>query len=275
MSRNRVAVVAGLLVGMGMWVESAEAQWQRTDEGWCEEDWGDRDTDRSCLVLESSFDDPGALSIDGGLNGGVTVEGWERDVVEVRAKVWAQARDMERAEQLVDAVEIEMVRGRLSAEGPRTDRRESWGVSWEVFVPFDTDLDIEAHNGGISVTEVSGRIRFEALNGGVRLTELAGDVQGSTTNGGLRIELAGAEWDGQGLDVQTTNGGVEISVPEGYSARLETGTVNGGISLDFPVMVEGRVGRRLATTLGEGGATVRATTTNGGVKILRGGRAIR
>jgi hypothetical protein len=203
------------------------------------------------------------------------VEGWERDVVEVRAKVWAQARDMDRAEQIADAVEVSMVRGRLSADGPSTDRRESWGVSWEVLVPFDTDLDIETHNGGITLTEVGGRIRFDALNGGVRLTEVAGDVRGSTTNGGLRIELAGAEWDGEGLDVQTTNGGVEIRVPEGYSARLETGTVNGGIDLDFPVRVEGRLGRRLATTLGEGGATVRATTTNGGVKILRGGRAIR
>ena len=275
MRRNRVAVAVALLVATGVWAEGAEAQWQRTDEGWCEEDRGGRDTDRACMVLEGSFDDPGALSIDGGLNGGVTVEGWERDVVEVRAKVWAQARDPERAQQIADAVELSMVRGRLTADGPRTERRESWGVGWEVLVPFDTDLDVETHNGGISLTEVSGRIRFEALNGGVHLDQLGGDVQGATTNGGLRVELAGAEWDGQGLDVQTTNGGVTILVPEGYSARLETGTVNGGIDLDFPVMVEGRVGRRLATTLGEGGATVRATTTNGGVSIERAGRAIR
>ena len=114
-----------------------------------------------------------------------------------------------------------------------------------------------------------------ALNGGVHLTDVAGDVQGSTTNGGLHIELTGSSWDGEGLDVETTNGGVTIRVPEDYSARLETGTVNGGIDLDFPVTVQGRIGRRLTTTLGDGGPTIRAFTTNGGVRVTRRGRAIR
>jgi DUF4097 and DUF4098 domain-containing protein YvlB len=144
-----------------------------------------------------------------------------------------------------------------------------------VRVPHGTDLDIETFNGGIGVTDVNGRIRFQALNGGVHLAGIGGDVQGRTTNGGLRIELDGRSWDGEGLDVQTTNGGVTLQVPENYSARLETGTVNGGIQLDFPVTVQGRIGRRLTTTLGEGGPTIRAVTTNGGVKVVRGGSAVR
>ena len=275
MKRNRVAVAAALLVASGVAVEGVEAQMQRTDVGWCEDDWGGRDTDRFCLALEGTFDDPGSVHIDGGLNGGVTVEGWERDVVDVRAKVWANAESEERAEEIAGQVEVRMVDGRLAAEGPRTGRRESWGVGWEVLVPFDTDLDIETTNGGIEVTEVSGAIRFEALNGGVHLTQVGGDVRGGTTNGGLHIELDGSQWQGEGLDVETTNGGVTVRVPEGYSARLETGTVNGGIELDFPITVQGRLGRRLTTTLGEGGPTIRATTTNGSVKILRGSSAVR
>jgi hypothetical protein len=104
---------------------------------------------------------------------------------------------------------------------------------------------------------------------------VAGDVRGRTTNGGVHVELDGRRWDGAGLDVQTTNGGVTLEVPADYSARLETGTVNGGLDLEFPVTVQGRIGRRLATTLGEGGPTVRAMTTNGGVRILRSENAIR
>lgn len=275
MKRSRVAVAAVLLVTGGVVAEGADAQWQRTDVGWCDDDRRGRDTDRFCLAFEASFDDPGALSIDGGLNGGVAVEGWERDVVGVRAEVWANARTPERAEELAAQVEVRFVDGRLVAEGPRTDRRESWGVGWEVRVPFETDLDIETTNGGIDVTEVLGRVRFRALNGGVHLTDIGGDVRGSTTNGGLHVELSGAEWEGEGLDVETTNGGVTLRVPEGYSARLETGTVNGGIELDFPITVQGRLGRQLTTTLGDGGPTIRATTTNGGVKIQRGSSAVR
>ena len=275
MSRNSFWVVLAVVVMGGVAATQAQAQWQRADVGWCDQDRGGRDQDRFCLALEADFDDPGALSIDGGMNGGVTVEGWERSGVEVRAKVWANARSPERAEEIADAVEVRMDDGRLSADGPDTGRREGWGVSWEIMVPHSTDLDIETFNGGIAVADVSGRVRFEALNGGVRLSEIGGDVQGRTTNGGLHIELDGTNWEGEGLDVQTTNGGVTLRVPENYSARLETGTVNGGIDIDFPVVVEGRIGRRLTTTLGEGGATIRAVTTNGGVKIVRRASSVR
>jgi hypothetical protein len=253
----------------------AQAQWTRGDVGWCEDSRGDSDRDRYCMALVAEFDDPGSLVVDGGMNGGIQVEGWSRDAVEVRAKVWANARSEERARELADEVVVELRDGRLYADGPRTGRNEGWGVSWEIMVPRDTDLDLETQNGGIGVADVAGRIDFRALNGGVHLTGVGGDVVGRTTNGGLHVELDGRRWDGEGLDVETTNGGVTLRVPSDYSARLETGTVNGGIDIEFPVTVQGRIGRRLTTTLGEGGPMVRAVTTNGGVRIVRAGSAIR
>jgi len=37
-------------------------------------------------MLSAELADAGRLTIDGGLNGGASVEGWNRDIVEVRAK---------------------------------------------------------------------------------------------------------------------------------------------------------------------------------------------
>ena len=101
------------------------------------------------------------------------------------------------------------------------------------------------------------------------MTALAGDVQAETTNGGVHVELAGDSWEGEGLDVETRNGGVKLSIPEGYSAELETGTVNGRVNIDFPVTVQGQIGRSIETTLGSGGAPIRVKTRNGGVTISR------
>jgi DUF4097 and DUF4098 domain-containing protein YvlB len=140
-------------------------------------------------------------------------------------------------------------------------------VSYEVFVPRRADLSLETHNGGIAIADVNGRIDFTALNGGVVLKRVGGAVRGSTTNGGLVIELSGDRWDGESMDVSTTNGGVIMSVPENYSAHIETGTVNGGVNTDFPVT--GRITRQIALNLGSGGATVRAMTTNGGVHLKK------
>jgi hypothetical protein len=39
--------------------------------------------------------------------------------------------------------------------------------------------------------------------------------------------------------------------------------------MDFPVRVQGRLGRDLSTDLGSGGPTIRAKTTNGGVTVRR------
>ena len=85
------------------------------------------------------------------------------------------------------------------------------------------------------------------------------------------VELSGDRWDGETLDVTTTNGGIVMSLAENYSAHLETSTVNGNLSVDFPVTVQGRISKELAVDLGSGGATLRAKTTNGGVRIKRVG----
>jgi len=260
-----VAVMGGGMLAAGP--AAAQVAWTRGDQAWCDRGRSDREQKRFCEVLSASVASVGHLEIDGGMNGGVDVVAGRGDGVEVQARVFARAASAERAEQIAGQVEVGIDGGRLWAEGPDTGRRESWGVSYRVTVPAETDLNIETSNGGISVEDVEGDIRFEAMNGGVHLTGVAGDVRGRTTNGGLHIELDGDRWQGRGLDAETTNGGVELSLPEGYSAELETGTVNGGIDIDFPVTVRGRIGRRLRTTLGDGGPPVRVVTTNGGVRI--------
>ena len=231
----------------------------------------DRDTERFCRTSESTIPSPsGTLVIDGRTNGGVSVFGSSRRDVLIRARIQANARTEERAEEIAHEIRIRTDGGRIRAEGPETSRRESWSVSYEVEVPSRSDLELHAMNGGISVVDVSGVLRLETLNGGIHLEAVAGDVVAETTNGGMNVLLEGDRWQGKGLDAVTTNGGVTVRIPDDYSAHLETGTVNGGINIDFPVTVQGRIGRRITTDLGRGGATIRVTTTNGGVVIRRG-----
>ena len=225
----------------------------------------------NCEIREQTLAPSGSLSIDGRQNGGVSVKGWDQNQVLVRARVQTGAPTDAEAAALAQQVRIETGGSKIFASGPENDRNHHWDVSYEIFVPRRQDVSIETHNGGIAISEVNGKIDFEATNGGVVLRRVGGAVHGSTTNGGLVIELAGDRWDGETLDVSTTNGGVVMTVPENYSAHLETGTVNGGINVDFPVTVQGPINKQLAVNLGSGGATVKAVTTNGGVRIRRAG----
>jgi hypothetical protein len=211
-----------------------------------------------------------ALSLDGASLGGVSVTGWDRDSVHVSARIVAMARTQADAERHLKEVRIATEGGTIRASGSRDgddDTRQI--VSYDVYVPRHMDLDLRAHNGGLRVEGVTGKMSLETVNGGLSLEGTGGDVRAYAQNGGLNVRLTGTHWDGAGLDAQTENGGVRLIVPEGYSARLETGTVNGGIRTDIPLTVSGRISQRINLTLGSGGAPVRATTTNGGVIIAR------
>jgi hypothetical protein len=237
-------------------------------DGWCNDREGGRDGERYCEVRATTLRSSGTLAVDAAPNGGIQVTAGDVSEIRLEAKVMAVASSTAEARALASEVHVR-TSGTISATGPNARPREWWTVSYRLTVPARTDLDLRSHNGGISLTGVRGHTEFTTMNGGVKVSDAGGSMRGRTTNGGVKVALTGAQWDGEGLDLSTTNGGVTLEVPADYNAHLETGTVNGGISLDFPVRVQGRLDRQLSTDLGSGGPTIRAVTTNGGVSVRR------
>lgn len=223
-----------------------------------------------CEVRGFEFAPPApGLRVDGGLNGGVSVAGDERANVRVEAQVQTWAKTAAEAKQVAEAVEIHLPErgGAVTAEGPGQRQDQGWAVSYRVFVPKSADLDLKTQNGGVSIHDVTGRLRFDVVNGGVDLRRTAGDVQGHTVNGGLSIELTGTKWTGAGLDARTANGGVQVTVPRGYNAELRAEAVNGKLRFDLPGSTEANIRGQFTTTLGAGGPAIHVATTNGGVRV--------
>jgi len=240
----------------------------------CNHDQGDRNRAHFCEMREQTVSAAGGtISIDARQNGGIASKGWDRADVLVRAQVRAYAASDSEARDLARQVNVQTAGAQIRADGPAHDHERYWSVSYEVFVPARSSANLETVNGGVSISDVSGNLEFKTVNGGVTLRRIGGYVHGRTTNGGVTIELAGDRWDGQGLDVTTTNGGVSLQVPQSFSAQLEAQTSNGGIHTDLPqVQTAAQPGHRsnhLSTALGAGGATLKVTTTNGGVSVKR------
>ena len=250
---------------------SATAAAQPAQANWCgNNNFGD-DRARHSEVREFSVPASGAtITVDASPNGGIKVQGEARGDVQGQACVSASAETEDQARALAQRVEVMATADRISATGPQTQgRRENWQVSYRLTVPNRTSLSLRSSNGGIALSDVEGDIEFRTVNGGVSLTRVAGNVRGRTNNGGVDVDLDGSTWNGNGLDVETQNGGVRMSIPANYSARLETGTVNGRLNIDFPVTVQGRIGRSIEAQLGSGGPLVRVRTSNGGVNIRK------
>jgi Putative adhesin len=243
-----------------------------TNDDPCSNRYNNRDEDyfQHCEVRNSTMP-AGPINVDAGNNGGIVIEAWDRNEIRVRAVVQGSARSESRAREVAGQVQVQAGGGRVYSTGPELERREWWSVSYRINVPRKNDLDLRASNGGITIVGVTGNMRFDTTNGGVKLQDVGGRVNGGTRNGGLNVVLNGNKWDGDGLDVETSNGGVTLQIPDGYNAELETRTVNGSLRIDFPITVQGELTSRrgISTTLGSGGPLVRARTTNGGVKISR------
>ena len=265
------AAVAAALAGSG----SAQSRNRdtgrdstRTGTMTCSDRNINRDRATHCEVREDTIGGANPLDIDAGRNGGIRVRGWDRGDVLVRTRIESYADTDADARRLVSGVRVDTAGGRIRAEGPdTTNRDENWSVSFEVNVPRTAMLTLNTNNGGISIDDFRGSAKFHAKNGGLTLSNVGGDLRGETTNGGVTVDVSGDHWDGTGLDVETRNGGIRLNLPKGFSAELEAGTTHGGVSIDFPITVQGRIGRHLETTLGSGGPKLRAITTNGGVTI--------
>jgi len=231
---------------------------------------------RACEMREMNMTPTGKLTVDASPNGGIRIIAWEKNSILVRAKVEAWGDNQSEAKDRLNQVMINTSAGTVKSDGPRTSTifgkgEQKWSVSYEIFAPLKQDLALNSVNGGIGVQNIRGNIRFETVNGGVNLNGVNGTVKGETVNGGVNVDLAGSRWEGEGLQVETVNGGVTLAVPATFNADVHAATVNGGMRSEFDgARIEGKHGpKKMDVKLGAGGPAVRVETVNGGVTVRK------
>ncbi len=224
----------------------------------------------TCRMQEMTLPAVGGLfTVDGRGNGSVKVKGWDKNEILVRAQIQGFGKSQEDADSYGQQARVVVEGSTVRGEGPQVRGSGGWSVSFEVFVPRRSDLSLKGSNGSLALYDVQGSIELNTTNGSVNLRNVAGNVRGGTVNGSLNVELEGSSWQGEGLDLRTTNGSVKLVLPDGYNAHFEARTVNGGMHFDFPVTVVGKIERNINTNLGNGGAPIRVQTTNGSISLKR------
>jgi hypothetical protein len=156
----------------------------------------------------------------------------------------------------------------------------------EVQVPQETALDLHSADGHINVDGTTGPAKIDTSDGAVEVHNFNGNIRARTSDGHITVDGVVSEvylssGDGhieftarpgskmaRGWLVHTGDGRVEIKLPDDFAAELSAHTGDGRITLDFPVTVNGDIGRsRVRGKLNGGGELLEITTGDGSIHV--------
>jgi DUF4097 and DUF4098 domain-containing protein YvlB len=177
----------------------------------------------------------GALRIESEVNGGLQVQGWDKDTYSVTACKVADA-STNNAEQIFSQIKLSVENGKVSVSGPSD--RKNWTVFLLVRAPKSANLELLANNGPLSIYDLDGKLVARAINGPISLQGFSGDADISaengpidlngnsgklrlhTQNGPITVSLSGEAWKGSGLEADAQNGPLTLRVPKNYQSSL-------------------------------------------------------
>jgi DUF4097 and DUF4098 domain-containing protein YvlB len=177
----------------------------------------------------------GPLRVESEVNGGVQVQGWDKDTYSVTV---CKAADASRnnAEQIFSQIKLSVENGGVSVSGPSD--HDIWTVFLLVRAPQSANLELRANNGPLSIYDLNAKLVARAINGPISLQGFSGDADISaengpielsgnsgklrlhTENGPISVSLSGDAWTGSGLQADAQNGPLTLRVPKNYQSSL-------------------------------------------------------
>jgi hypothetical protein len=265
----------------------------------------------------------GRLTVEG-FNGSVDVSVWDQETVDISGTKSARSQEDTRdlkieVDHSPESVSIRVIR-------PSTGMRHwNYGATFAIKVPRGVVLEhvttsngairtsdgagparLKTSNGHVEVRRLKGSLNAETSNGPVELQDIDGAVEVRTSNGHVRAEGIRGAFDAitsnssihAALDkvdgavrVQSTNGGIELSLPPDaqsavrahtsnsgitlhlpgeVNARLSAETSNASISSDFEMRVRGEISKHhIEGSIGNGGPLIDLSTSNGQIRIMK------
>ena len=169
--------------------------------------------------------------------GSVTIVGTATDEIVVEAEVSDGLRDTGFSHGVTDST-LEL-RGSCPLIGSMWCR-----VTWRIELPRGLDVEVNADNDGVDVSNIDGNVVVDSDNGAVELADVSGEININGDNG----RIVGTDLSAAVVDVDTDNGRIELAFTE-PTDTVNAGADNGSVEVVVPEI--------------EGGYDITAETSNG------------
>ena len=263
----------------------------------------------------------GRLNVES-FNGSVEVSVWDHETVDISGTKYARTQEDTHdlkieVDHSADSVSIRAIRPSM--------RHGNYGAKFAIKVPRGVVMDrvttsngairiadgagparLKTSNGHVEVSRLKGTLNAETSNGPVELQDVDGAVEVHTSNGHVRAEGIRGGFEATtsnssihavlervdgAVRLQSSNGGIDLSLPPNtqsavrahtsnsgitlrlpgeVNARLSAVTSNSSISSDFEMRVRGEIAKHhIEGSIGNGGPLIDLSTSNGQIRILK------
>lgn len=234
----------------------------------------------------------GTVTLIAAPRGSVTVEGWQRNEVEVTANIELKGpteadldqlakvnnfvfdEDLNHISILTTGTHDRAFMKQSAKKFPKQLLNLPWKIDYRVRVPSNTDLEVNAGHGEVKLSGVEGALRISATESDTALTLTGGTVTTTVTAGSITLAIPTRSWRGGGADVRIASGTINVDLQPGFSADIDaevlrTGkiinTYDGLTSREKPGLTE----RTVRARAGAGGPFFKFTVGDGTVNIRR------
>jgi len=223
------------------------------------------------------------------VNGGVTVKGVDIEQCDITATLETRGDTVQEAEELSGKIELKLEKSDkglvFRIEKPQNVKHNRVCVKLDVTTPIETDLVLGSVNGNIVINNIEGDLTAKTVNGNLTTHGQFGKVRASTVNGTIECDKISSDADVStvngsvkarldesnnvcNIKISTVNGGIDLDVSDGLSAKVHASVLNGSVHSDVPVTVQGKISKKnLKGTIGDGKGRLRLSTVNGSINI--------
>ncbi|MCW4049937.1 MAG: DUF4097 domain-containing protein [Candidatus Bathyarchaeota archaeon] len=189
-------------------------------------------------------------------NGAINVDTWDNSGYSIELTIKARGTTDAQAEKNLEDIEVVFSDTAMAGTQRLVLGFEVPGNEWtnylviiDVKIPDDLILDInlDTSNGAITLTDINVRnIEVDTSNGRITLDNIISEtIVADTSNGLITGRLEGTD-----VNLETSNGAIEITIIGSQSGEYTLDTTNGAVTVDTPSSTEIGYDIDLKTTVG-------------------------
>lgn len=222
--------------------------------------------------------------------GSITVEGWQKNEIEVQAEIEMQAateadlallaqvngfvldEDFGHARIVSVGTHDRDYMKRVAKKFPKHLLGVPFKIDFRIKVPIHCDLEINGGKGDLTLSAVEGAMLIKFLESNAKMDLIGGAIDATFGVGNVDVKIAARSWRGRMLNVGLASGNLNVQFPQNLSADvnasiLKTGKIESSLENLKPRDRTKFSEKSIIARAGNGGALLTFTVGDGGLKL--------